>query len=799
MSAELFRFVVVRPAAPLVHAPTIQLAPGDGGAASEFDDKTLEAWIQRLAELARAGRDDDSALDEAVRATDEINLQAIRPLLHRRLLEHMNDPQQLELADAVRGLEMAQLAPQSDAAVLAATARAMLSRGASVSAQRYASTAIVPLSFLIDGQATIQPRPQAQSQPPRQPKPAGVAELQLVRQQVLRYEAGEIAHIENVLAGESHHRKHRQLDRTEDVSILDQETTRQQSRDLQSTERFELAAESQKQIEQRNQWDVGMTMSASYGPMVQVGLSASAGGSSVREQSDRRATAFSREVTEQAASAVTERIRREHQRTVLSEVKETNRHAIDNSGSDKHVIGVYQWVDKIVQAQVFSYGKRLMYDLILPEPGAFLAFAQQRAASADASAPQPPTPWELQPGLLTVDNWLDWAARYQAKDVTPPPMPITRSAHTKIQPGEESAPFTYTAVIGPPDGYRAVAARIAAEVAKAAPKGPSDLYPTLLVSVAGVEHSFDNLGEVRVANLPGNEVRIDMASRDPRTVALTLRNLPPGEVPVGIAAGGITAAAVTVAVDLEPTPARLQQWRHEACTQIRQAYEAMLAAHLARQAQAEVNAGVAISGRAPAESRRLERDEIRKQAISAFTRQHFDGFDAMGKDVELGFPELDLGRYEAQGQIVRFFEQAFEWQQASWVLYPYYWSRKENWLERINLEGADSQHVAFLRAGAARVQVPVRPGFESALLHYQATGEIWQGTQPPQVHDEAYLPILEELAEQLQRPDATEQPVGEPWELRLPTDLVRLNPIGELPRWVQDDEGRWHTQPDDHE
>jgi hypothetical protein len=34
-------------------------------------------------------------------------------------------------------------------------------------------------------------------------------------------------------------------------------------------------------------------------------------------------------------------------------------------------------------------------------------------------------------------------------------------------------------------------------------------------------------------------------------------------------------------------------------------------------------------------------------------------------------------------------------------------------------------------------------------------------------------------------------PVGEPWEVRLPTTLVRVSPGAELPRWEQDENGNW--------
>jgi hypothetical protein len=39
------------------------------------------------------------------------------------------------------------------------------------------------------------------------------------------------------------------------------------------------------------------------------------------------------------------------------------------------VSGVYQWLNKVYEAQTFNYGKRLLFDLMVPEPSAFVADA----------------------------------------------------------------------------------------------------------------------------------------------------------------------------------------------------------------------------------------------------------------------------------------------------------------------------------------------------------------------------------------------------------------------------------------
>ena len=62
-----------------------------------------------------------------------------------------------------------------------------------------------------------------------------------------------------------------------------------------------------------------------------------------------------------------------------------------------------------------------------------------------------------------------------------------------------------------------------------------------------------------------------------------------------------------------------------------------------------------------------------------------------------------------------------------YVFYPYFWSKKEDWLTLAQIDDTDPLFAKFLQAGAARVQLPVRLGFEKSILHYLELGEIWNG------------------------------------------------------------------------
>ncbi|MCL2597678.1 MAG: hypothetical protein FWD66_08505, partial [Paludibacter sp.] len=78
---------------------------------------------------------------------------------------------------------------------------------------------------------------------------------------------------------------------------------------------------------------------------------------------------------------------------------------------------------------------------------------------------------------------------------------------------------------------------------------------------------------------------------------------------------------------------------------------------------------------------------------------------------------------------------------------------------------------SFMQAGMARVVVTVRPGFEEAVAHYMATGQIWNGGGTAVIGDSLYLSIVDELKEQ-------EYTVDGSWETMLPTNLIALQRSG---------------------
>lgn len=250
-------------------------------------------------------------------------------------------------------------------------------------------------------------------------KPAGIGDLLVTRQHTVRYEMGEIAHIENVARGEVLTRETRRLDTTETTIVQESETFTDDQRDLQTTGRFSLQQEAENVVKSDHTRIPGQPSSDSYGSLVESGGS--------KQSSTKEAETYSRDITSRATTRITRRVRTQVTTRNLRELEEKAIHSFGGGATSEIII--YEWVDRVVQAQVFNYGKRLFYDIVVPEPAAFLARALE-SRSRELPLPPRPAPFTLKPTLLNEWNWDHYVAGYGASGVPPPPPPEMTVART---------------------------------------------------------------------------------------------------------------------------------------------------------------------------------------------------------------------------------------------------------------------------------------------------------------------------------------------------------------------------------
>jgi hypothetical protein len=599
-------------------------------------------------------------------------------------------------------------------------------------------------------------------------RPVGVADLLVVKQQLKGYEAQDLAHIENVLQGESKRREHKRSVVTEEFRLTETERVSEEERELESTDRFEMAREAMEIVRQDASLSAGLTVSGKYGPFVSFAANVHAALESSKERSTAQATSYSRDVTSRTVQRVSERIREQRSIRITTSVEETNEHALDNKNGSGHVRGTYQWISKIYESQIFNYGLRTLFDFTVPEPAAFVVHALE-SGYGDATAVEEPRAFTLTPAMINDYNYHQYVRDWEATGVEPPPEPyITVSKVFRGGPDSPESPTHGTFVDGAevplPHGYKAIYANVTRHLTR--------WHPDVLIDVT-----------------VGNQVRRFRSYEGASWIWDTYLGGNVGSIPVAIQTWRAASYTVAVSIKCQRTPRAMEQWRQETHAALLQAYQQKRAVYEEKLNALRARAGVEIAGRNPAANRAIEREELKKSCISILTAQHFDVFGAIGTGT-LGIPQLDLDGTELQGAYIRFFEQAFEWENITYLFHPYYWARRSEWVARFGYDDVDPLFTSFLRAGAARVVVPVRPGFELAVDHFLQTGDIWMGEELPPVTSDMYVPIVNELREQQGAP-GSEVPVGEPWDVKVPTTLVRLRDDDSLPRWTKVPDGQW--------
>jgi hypothetical protein len=262
--------------------------------------------------------------------------------------------------------------------------------------------------------------------------------------------------------------------------------------------------------------------------------------------------------------------------------------------------------------------------------------------------------------------------------------------------------------------------------------------------------------------------------------------------------------AVTVELFLERTDEALKNWQNKTWAKLRAAADKLIADQQAAIEKAKFNS--AFQGRNPDKNKIIMRNEMKKNCISIMTDSHFDELGANAiiqtsrtpaKPGGLPMSEINIDKAWDRGPFVRFFEQAFEWEEMTWVLYPYFWGRKDHWYRRVDYEDEDPEFEKFIQAGFARANVPVRPGFEGALEHYLATGKVWNGGPLPGISSEMFLPLATEIQESLGKKADQPMKYGDPWLVKVPTNLIRLRHDDKAPVWAKSlTTGEWTEVPD---
>ena len=577
--------------------------------------------------------------------------------------------------------------------------------------------------------------------------PYAIGDLQLVRQRLERYELGEVCAIENYLQGESKETTRRKLNRTAESSESEVTSDDQTARSVWGT-RADLLEETRNTLS----LDFKVQTQTQYGPPQEgtaTGYIEVSPNEYARPQAEAVALSsqFARSVTARTEQRLARFAAERRARLTLDEVEETVSSRFDASSAAKNARGIYRWVNKVYKAWVVNYGHRLVLEFLIPHPARRYISGEASLQGLVLSEPDSPQNIGLRsfrdvspdPGAALFYG--DLAARYQARDVSPPPRANVVAGVTF-----QGGPDVHVQDLVVPDGYEADTAYVTANWAEQAPSAE-------VFGIVG-RSSFHIASISTVRTVP-----IAM-ERQTGAVSVAVSGRPVGEPSQGLGSDGFL---VTVEVDGRLSEDRLEGWQIET-------YNALIAGYERLRGRYHADTGTLAAGprtRNPLGSREAVRTQLRRDITARLFDQAIR-LTGEHRDVALGRP-----RYH------QFFDKAFEWSEMAYSFTVRTGEAPSEWALN-QYQGEDELFTAFLQAGLARVLVPVRADFSYIVPYFLASGTIWDGENFLTAANEASVSLINELkTSQLGREMSTES--SEPWLIRVPTPMVVLQDGSDLP------------------
>lgn len=648
-------------------------------------------------------------------------------------------------------------------------------------------------------------------------KPLGIGDYLKVEQQLKAYKAGEIAHIENIMMGETRVRKTRSLDRTERFDYLEEETTEETEKDLQTTSKGEMESSIDEVTQTSLNMAAGVNISGTYGLMT-INADTNVNYNNYNQTATHNAEKHAQEVVEKARQKIVKRKKTINSVTKIIEFVEENEHSFTNpaipttpeggTGSTGGVnnVGLYRWVDKYYLHRLMNYGPHLIMEFFVPEPAKNYKYSKVYKSIAGAESlkkPSEPMVWNNESSLLTTPSQiLDWNYSYLGRElgvaIAPPPSGYIFLAKTlSLLPGAGDMPNSIVdETLEIPEGYELDSYRISLHGMSVHPGYPMGspnnengewVWAEIYLNGKGTAwisgsmrmyNGFWEYADGEIWNNTHGEVPIE------------------GKLQIGALVKCKTYASAKIEIRLRRKQEHFDKWRQKIFEDLWSAYYLKLEDYNNQLRQIQMRESLQTNfGQNPTLNREIEKIELKKSCLHLFSKTGLGQMDAYpndgnsnagNKDPKCNPPIFDNCNVIQNGPMVEFLEKAFEWDNLTYELYPYYYAKRCSWIDLLNVTDNDPKFQQFLQSGAARILVPVTPGREREVLYYLQSGTKWNGEDAPAIFNTHYLSLIKEIetrydpeltwpvpVQKLSKNGAAMEDIV--WETKLPTNLVILN------------------------
>lgn len=494
-------------------------------------------------------------------------------------------------------------------------------------------------------------------------------------------------------------------------------------------DKTDVSTSSENESKHTNAFTFGATTSGGYGPVsvsVSVGLST---GSEDR-QAAKQSTQSTREITDKASS----RTRQEHRVSVKLEntrgSADSSYRTITNPHADKALRVDYYRMMRKWRIDHLRYGLRLTFDVAVPNPGVTLWAKYQELVDLDTKLRESFV-FPLTVDGITEVTWDDLAKAAGIALEPPPAKGVTMLVSRRVEAGKAvEGAFEWTA----PPGYF-MESKVEGKFNFWGPAGTPRL---VFVDAAPISLTFtgpgDGFGEV---------ITHGVAAGDKLSVPL-----------IRTAEYEVQMAMVAHAAVMSRTVA---DWQLRVWNALRDHAFAQFQAQQAILQDKRDKLWAHLAGKDTLTLRRMEREELLRGVLTWLLGPDFDVAPAAVSNVlkeilgraekdtpdniqpQQSLQEADWQIAAGFGDVVKFVHHAVEWENMLYFLYPYFWGSDDLGRDKLLFDHPDPNHRDFLRAGYARVVVPIRPGFEEKFTTLLNTGNVGADPTP-------YLTIAEEVA-----------------------------------------------------
>ncbi|WP_128432415.1 hypothetical protein [Streptomyces cyaneus] len=503
------------------------------------------------------------------------------------------------------------------------------------------------------------------------------------------------------------------------------------------TEKTELSQSAESQTKVANALDLSAHVSGSYG-FVTFSTDSSFKHEENESTTRRESSNHSMELTQKASL----RAKKEHKVTIstVSVVgkEETSTRTLTNPSATQAMRVDYYSLIRKWRVQLYRYGLRMTYDLVLPDVGAGFRRTYTRLRRIDTELAKSFV-FDLDPENITEEKRKQLQTQYHV--ILEPEPDLQQEVRTTPQHyefGDNDGVHTAVVDFEIPDGYAVSKTHILAELG-----------------------NFNKSGRMfMLLGFTGNLARDGVAFLDEDLTAPAFNGMR-GKQNFLFTSRLIDQLSLTLRFTVNRTDEHKYAWQLACWEKLREAALTMYNAHRRRLEEERTALYATLSGTDTLTLRQEEHEEIMRVVLGWLFGP---GFDLMPSDVhdlyrptpagdllEIGEPS-GLPGAEADklkewklalhyGEVVKFLHQAIEWENVLYFLYPYFWDPKENWDSVRSMNHPDPTRQSFLRSGAARVVLTIRPGYEESFAALMENGA-FSDELPP---DHPYMTIAQEL------------------------------------------------------